>query len=65
MTPNDLKDLPAHRYMEEMWLPEWRTRRQKQIDNAVSHYQTRSHNSAQPAAKTLSANACGCLLASV
>jgi hypothetical protein len=36
VTPDNLKDLPAHLYMEEMWLPEWRKRRQKQIDNAVA-----------------------------
>jgi hypothetical protein len=36
VTPDNLKDLPAHLYMEEMWLPEWRKRRQKEIDNAVA-----------------------------
>ena len=36
MTPDNLKDLPAHLYMEEMWLPGWRKRRQKEIDNAVA-----------------------------
>ena len=36
VTPDNLKDLPAHLYIEEMWLPEWRKRRQKQIDNAVA-----------------------------
>jgi hypothetical protein len=36
VTPDELKDLPAHLYMEEIWLPDWRKRRQKQIDDAVA-----------------------------